>query len=499
MRNGSTNPIIYEINTFVWLNDLANQLERTITLADIPDSTWVDLAKIGFDAVWLMGVWERSPESIRVSNENQNLLNEFVTALPDYTPQDNIGSAYAIRQYRVDPRLGGNEALLALRDQLHAHNLKLILDFVPNHVARDHPWIYEHPEYFIQGSAVDLLGSTGAYFESNQRIFAFGKDPYFPPWQDTAQLNLFHAGTRLEAVKILDEIGNLCDGVRCDMAMLCLNHIFSQSWGELAGANPEHEYWEDVITATQLQHPGFLFLAESYWNTENEFLQLGFDACYDKVLYDNLLKNTTSGIQERLSTKSPPPSHLIHFIENHDELRARQAFTSRREVLGAITIATTPGYRLIHEGQMEGRRVRIPVFLSRRPGEKLDPERVRFYQTLLRVASSPLCQVGEWQMGSLSGWEDNQTFHNLLAWTWREKSEMLVVVLNYSDQRGQGLLQLPWEELPGHQWKLVDLLKGTIYHRDGDTLTREGLFIDLPEWDFHLLWCARKDATSFRG
>ncbi len=498
MRNGSTNPIIYEINTVVWLNDLAGQLERKVSLADIPNSYWVDLAKIGFDAVWLMGVWERSPESIRVSNENQNLLNEFVAALPDYTPKDNIGSAYAIRQYRVDPRLGGNEALLVLREQLHAHNLKLILDFIPNHVARDHPWINEHPEYFIRGSAVDLLGSSGAYFESDQQIFAFGKDPYFPPWQDTAQLNLFHAGTRIEAVKVLDEIGNLCDGVRCDMAMLCLNRIFSQSWGELAGDKPGHEYWEDIISATQLHHPGFLFLAEAYWNTENELLQLGFDACYDKILYDNLLKGSASDVVDRLSTTSPSPSRLIHFIENHDESRARNAFTTRKEVLGAITIATTPGYRLIHEGQMEGRKVRIPVFLSRRPSEKADPERVKFYRTLLRIASSPLCRDGEWQIGSLSGWEDNQTYRNLIAWTWRDKSEMLIVVLNYSDQPGQGVLNLPWEDLSGHEWKLVDILKGTIYHRAGDALSRDGLFVDLPEWDFHLLWCTQKDEETVR-
>ncbi len=495
MRNRSTNPIIYEINTVVWLHELASQLGRTVTLADIPDSYWADLVKIGFDAVWLMGVWERSPESIRVSTENQNLQNEFVSALPDFTPEDNIGSAYAIHQYQVDSRLGGNEALLTLHEQLHAHNLKLILDFVPNHVARDHPWITEHPEYFIQGSAADLLGSSGAYFESNQRVFAFGKDPFFPPWQDTAQLNIFHIGSRLAAAKILDELGNLCDGVRCDMAMLCLNRIFAQSWSDLAGDIPEQEYWKDVISAIHLQHPGFLFLAEAYWNTENELLQLGFDACYDKVLYDSLLKGTASDVINRLSTTSPPPGNLIHFIENHDESRARNGFTPRKEVLGAITIATTPGYRLIHEGQMEGRRVRIPVFLSRRPKEGQHPERQAFYRTLLRIASSRLCQDGEWQIGSLSGWEDNQTYLNLVSWTWRHQAEILIVVQNYSDQPGQGTLHLPWEDLPGHQWKLVDLLKGTIYHRDGDGLTRDGLFVDLPEWDFHLLWCTPVDKT----
>ncbi len=431
MANWSTNPILYEINTVVWLEELTREFGRPLTLADIPDSVWVDLAKTGFNAVWLMGVWERSPESIRVSNENLDQQREFRSALPDFTPEDNIGSAYAIHRYSVDSRLGGNDALQKLHDQLHSHNLKLILDFVPNHLARDHPWVDEHPEYFIHGSAADLVGSSGAFFEANQQIYAHGKDPFFPPWQDTVQMNLFHAGARLEAARVLDEMATLCDGIRCDMAMLGINRIFAQTWGNLAGEMPAHEYWEDVITATHLTHPGFLFLAEAYWGTEEELLKLGFDACYDKVLYDILLTGSAKDLLSKLSLTTPSFSRLVHFIENHDEPRARTAFPVRREMLAAITIATTPGIKLIHEGQMDGRRVRIPVFLSRRPVEKPDPDRLSFYRTLLRIASSPLCRDGDWRICTRLGWDANPSFQNLAAWSWHDQDETLVVVLKF--------------------------------------------------------------------
>ena len=76
-------PIIYEINTWVWLNDLSSQYKRTITLGTVPSQEWDAIATLGVDAVWLMGVWERSPEGIRIANENTGLVADFHRALPD--------------------------------------------------------------------------------------------------------------------------------------------------------------------------------------------------------------------------------------------------------------------------------------------------------------------------------------------------------------------------------------------------------------------------------
>ena len=187
----SRRPVIYEINTWVWLNELSRHYQRAITLGSVPAEQWDAIASLGMDAVWLMGVWERSPAGIRIANENKDLQCAFRQALPDYTPADNVGSAYCVRNYVVDEHLGGPEGLAAARQMLAEHGLRLILDFVPNHVAPDHPWVFEHPEYFVQGTREDLAQAPGAFFEAKGTVIANGRDPYFPPWPDVAQLNAF--------------------------------------------------------------------------------------------------------------------------------------------------------------------------------------------------------------------------------------------------------------------------------------------------------------------
>ena len=102
-------PTIYEINTWVWLFDLGQKYGKNIDLSSVPSAEWDDMAKPGFDAVWLMGVWERSPAGIAIANRNQVLLDDFRRALPDFRSQDNVGSPYCVRRYVVDKQLGGPE------------------------------------------------------------------------------------------------------------------------------------------------------------------------------------------------------------------------------------------------------------------------------------------------------------------------------------------------------------------------------------------------------
>ena len=170
-------PLIYEINTWVWLRELGEKYQRPITLASVPSEEWDALASFGFDAVWFMGVWERSPAGIRISMKNEGLLADFRRALPDFTERDNVGSPYCVRRYLVDAELGGREGLALAREQLAKRGLRLVLDYVPNHVAPDHPWAFEHPEYFIQGTAEDLEKDPAAFLPVGEKIIACGKDP----------------------------------------------------------------------------------------------------------------------------------------------------------------------------------------------------------------------------------------------------------------------------------------------------------------------------------
>ena len=128
-------PVIYEIDTWVWLDELRARHGEAVTLGTVPAQEWDALAELAVDAVWLMGVWERSPAGVAVGNANPDLQAEFRRVLPDYRPDDNLGSAYCVRDYVVAAGLGGPAALAQARAELNARGLRLVLDFVPNHVA----------------------------------------------------------------------------------------------------------------------------------------------------------------------------------------------------------------------------------------------------------------------------------------------------------------------------------------------------------------------------
>src|SRR5246127_2882269 len=307
-------PSVYEINTWTWLSELAQKYGKDIDLSCVPSAEWDAIAAFGFDAVWFMGVWERSPAGIAIVNQNENLLAEFRRALPDFRTEDNIGSPYCVHRYLVDDFLGGPEGLAVARRELSKRGMNLLLDFVPNHVAPDHPWVAEHPEYFIHGSSQDAKNSPGSYIEVHDRYFACGKDPYFPAWPDVLQLNAFQPGLRQGIVETLASVAAQCDGVRCDMAMLLLNHVFERTWGVRAGQKPETEYWEEIIPAVKRANPGFLFIAEAYWDLEWELQQHGFDFCYDKRLYDRLEHEDAESVRLHLCADLEYQEKLLRFL-----------------------------------------------------------------------------------------------------------------------------------------------------------------------------------------
>ncbi len=191
MKAWPKNPIIYEINTWVWLQELSQEYKIPVTLSEVPAEVWDSLANLEVDAIWLMGVWERSPAGITIADKNEGLLKSFRLALPDFRPEDNVGSPYCVRQYAVDAHLGGSQGMAVARKELGRRGLKLILDFVPNHVAPDHPWIAQHPEYFIQGNTDDARDDPASFVEIGGKVLACGRDPYFPAWPDVLQLNAF--------------------------------------------------------------------------------------------------------------------------------------------------------------------------------------------------------------------------------------------------------------------------------------------------------------------
>lgn len=480
-------PSLYEINTWVWLTGLSAKYAKPIDLASVPAAEWDSIAAYGFDAVWLMGVWERSPASLAIANQNPGLLDDFRRALPDFRPEDNVGSAYAIRRYVVDPHLGGPKALAAARAELAKRGMNLLLDFVPNHVAPDHPWATEHPEYLIAGTADDARNNPGCFITVNGIACACGRDPFFPPWPDVLQLNAFNPQLRRAVIDTLAGIADQCDGVRCDMAMLVLNSVFERTWGNRVGPPPATEYWTDIITATKTHHPGFLFIAEAYWDLEWQLQQLGFDFCYDKKLYDRLEHGPAESVRLHLCADMAYQNKLLRFIENHDEPRAAATFSPAKERAVAVATFTLPGARLYYEGQLDGRKVRPPVFLSRRPQEPVDQALHDFYAKLLAAANQPLFHEGEWHLCDRSGWPDNASFQNLIAWSWQNNDDRCLITVNLSDSPLQALIHIPWAA--GQTWDLTDLLSNVTYTRDGNEMASQGLYVALAPWAFNFFRC----------
>ena len=174
-------PVIYEINTAVWLNGLARAAGRRVTLAEVAGADWDAVTPPGVDAVWLMGVWERSPAGLALANANPELQASFLDALPDLQRADVIGSPYCVRRYVADAAFGGPAALAAARAALAERGARLILDYVPNHVAPDHPWVSSRPELFIRGDEHDIKADPAGWMAAAGQVLAHGRDPYFRP------------------------------------------------------------------------------------------------------------------------------------------------------------------------------------------------------------------------------------------------------------------------------------------------------------------------------
>jgi Alpha amylase, catalytic domain len=478
-------PTIYEINTAVWLERLGRG--RPITLDEVADADWDALAALPVNAVWLMGVWRRSAEGLRIALADPALDAANRAALPDLRPEDVIGSPYCVRDYVVDERFGGPEALARARERLAARGLGLILDYVPNHVAPDHPWAVSRPQYLLPGTEAELAEHPEAFMRTAAGIVAKGRDPYFPPWPEVVQLNAYAPALRNAVAEALIEIGRQCDGLRCDMAMLMTNQVFARTWGERAGPAPRDEYWPTLIERVKDAHPDLLFIAEAYWDMEWTLQQQGFDLCYDKRLYDRLAHDSAESVRGHLEADAAYQERLIRFIENHDEPRAAATFGRAQARAAAVAMSTLRGARLYHDGQLEGRRTRIPVFLGRGPDEPADSDLRAFYARLLAAVADAGLREADWRLCDCTGWPDNDSYRRLVAWCWSTSESRHLVVVNLSDAPATARVRLPWAGLEGRSWTLADRLDERRFERSGDELAGEGLYVALDPWGSHFL------------
>src|SRR5712671_2557123 len=284
-------PLLYEINTRCWLRDLSDDSGRSITLANVPPEQFERWRRYGFTHIWLMGAWSTGPLARAQALAHLSLRQSYSEAVPDWAEADVVGSPYAIADYHISKTLGGDEGLEQFRDKLHGYGMKLVLDFVPNHLGVDHSWLSLQPEMFVQSPT--LAPETFAQKTSAGTFWlAHGKDPYFSAWTDTVQLDYRHEKTQAAMIALLQSLAERCDGLRCDMAMLLLSDVFRKTWERFPflGSASAVEFWQAAIPSIKSIHRDFLFLAEAYWGLESRLLELGFDFTYDKTLYDRLVR-----------------------------------------------------------------------------------------------------------------------------------------------------------------------------------------------------------------
>ena len=493
------NPILFQVNTRVFLNEISRRINRRATLDDIPDEKITGWSNAGFDWIYLLSVWQTGEAGRQISRTNPIWRREFEETLIDLEEQDIVGSGFAIKGYEASDAIGGAEALQRFRKRIAARGMKLMLDFVPNHMAPDHPWVQDHPDYFIRGAEADINRAPENFARvrrtHDELILAYGRDPYFSGWPDTIQLNYGNHHLQEAMKKQLLHVATQCDGLRCDMAMLLLTDVFNQTWG--IGIDP---FWPDANRRVKVNNPGFVMMGEVYWDLGYEMQQQGFDYTYDKRLYDRLLTGEATPVRDHLKASLDYQEKLARFLENHDEQRAASVFPWEAHQAAAILTFLTPGLKFFHRGEFQGHKVKVSPNLGRGPDESPNPLIDTFYKNLLKVLNRPLFHEGDWCLVEpLPAWDDNPTYINFIAFTWSYQDELVLAIVNYASFQGQSRIRPPLQDLKGYTLSLQDLIHDEAYQRDGTELSQTGLYVDLPGWGFHLFEITKAPPAPLKG
>ena len=383
---------------YVWLDQLSKVYGRSVTrLNEIPDEELDLLARRGFNALWLIGVWERSRASQRIKQLCGNA--------------EAVASAYSLAQYVIADDLGGEPAYANLRDRAGARGIRLASDMVPNHMGIDSPWVIEHPDWFLSLPASpfpvysfegpDLSGDGRVeikiedhYYQRSDAAVVFrrrdrwtgdtryiyhGNDGTSFPWNDTAQLNYLRTDAREAVIQTILHVARMFPIIRFDAAMTLAKRHYQRLWfpepgtGGAIPSRAEHgmsraefdaamptEFWREVVDRIHAEVPGTLLLAEAFWLMEGYFVRtLGMHRVYNSafmnMLRDEENANYRSVIKNTLEFDPDVLRRYVNFMNNPDERTAVDQFGKGDKYFGVCTLMTTmPGLPMFGHGQVEG-------------------------------------------------------------------------------------------------------------------------------------------------
>ena len=389
-------------NALVWLDQLSRAYAREIRRLDqVPDEELDRLARSGFTALWLIGVWERSGASREIKRRMGNSEAE--------------ASAYSLFDYTIAAELGGQQSLETLKERAWQRGIRLASDMVPNHTGVDSRWMAEHPERFLSwphdwppfpsysfnGQNISQTPGLGVYLEDhywdktdaavvfkrvdfatgNTRLIYHGNDGTHMPWNDTAQLDFLNPETREAVIQTILHVARMFPLIRFDAAMTLAKKHFQRLWypepgrgGDIPsragnGLNRHDfdkampvEFWREVVDRVAREAPDTLLLAEAFWMLEGFFVRtLGMHRVYNSAFMHMLKAEDNAGYRQTIrNTLEFDPEVLkrfVNFMSNPDEQTAIEQFGDGDKYIGVCTLMTTlPGLPMFAHGQVDGLR-----------------------------------------------------------------------------------------------------------------------------------------------
>jgi glycosidase len=464
-------------STLVWLDQLTRHYGRTIHRLDqIPDQVLDRLAEQGFNALWLIGLWERSTASKVIKRSCGNPEAE--------------ASAYSLKRYEIAEELGGWEALHNLKERCRARGIRLASDMVPNHTGIDGDWVFEHPDWFLQlpeppypaytYHSPDLSDRPGIsihledhYYDRSDAALTFkwyshhsgesryiyhGNDGTSMPWNDTAQLDFLNPEMREALIQTILHVARSFPIIRFDAAMtLARKHIHrlwypapgsggdipSRSWYGMSDAEffrkMPREFWREVVDRVAAEAPDTLLLAEAFWMMEGFFVRtLGMHRVYNSA-FMNMLKNEENEkykntIKNTLSFEPEILKRFVNFMNNPDEDTAVAQFGDGDKYFGVCTMMVTmPGLPMFGHGQIEGYHEKYGMeyrkaYWNETPNRRLIDEHYRRIFPLMKRRYL-FAESGNFRLYDLHH-ESGAVNHNVFVYTNRFMNESTLVAYN---------------------------------------------------------------------
>lgn len=498
------------LNTRHFMHEQKEERGEDFTIDKVSQKEWQDTLK-GYDTVWFMGIYEPSPSGQQLAKKYSY---QYEGVYPDLNPEEDVvASPFAIPEYKPNPLIVPDwESWDTMVDKVHGLGKKVMVDFVPNHTAVDHPWAKEHPEYYIQGSQSQYDANPQMYVpvtaeDGKKYYLAHGKDPNYPEWADTLQLNYAEDEVQDVMKNTLLELTKHADGVRCDMAMLPNAGTFLRTWSTHLSEDQqqyirENDFWgktiPDVKEAAKKQgKDDFTFMAEAYWDKE----KLGdtFDYIYNKELYDHLkgymYSGSDKGVFDEIKSHvsyllgaKERKYHDANFVENHDEEPALAVFGESSKAMAALTGILPDSVFLVNDGQPRGRVMRPPMQVNRPPtDEPGNPDMEAFYDRLMQLKQTKLFQDGEYTV------LNPETADNILAIQVEDKEKpgtKAVVCINMDGRKDRSVGVID-EIGKGQNVDVFDLTYGGFVD-NADTTHERGMYVELAPWETQVFFVSDK-------